>query len=314
MKKILLLDIIHETLPAKFEEAGFVCDIKKVECSNDLKKIAAGYIGIIVRNTPLITKDIIDSADSLKFIARAGSGLENIDCEYAIQKGITIINSPEGNRDAVGEHCVGLVISLLKKICYSFQEIKAGFWQREHNRGNELMGKTIGIIGYGNTGSAFAKKLSGFDVNILSYDKYKTNFGNEHVKEVTLEYLYNNAQIVSFHVPLTEETTYYANSDFFKKFAEPIILINTSRGKVVCLSDLVDAMKKNTVIAAGLDVIEYEKYNYEQLDDNSKENLQYLFTSNNVIITPHIAGITHEAKLRHAIVLFEKISEVTKKL
>lgn len=311
MRKLLLLDIVHENFPQMLNTIGFSTDI--IQTFDEAKIISmlqkVDYDGIIVRNTK-ITKSIIDSASNLRFIARAGSGIENIDYDYAHKKNIAIIHSPEGNSDAVGEHALALTICLLKNIGKSWLECKNGKWDRESNRGYELGEKTIGIIGYGNTGSAFAKKLSGIDVQILAHDKYKSNFTNKIVKESSLEDIYKYADIVSFHLPLTQETINYGNSTFFKQFHKNIVLINTSRGKIVNTAHLVEAMKCGKITAAGLDVVEYEDYNFNMLKKENNEVMNYLLSSNKVIITPHIAGITQESRYKHAQILSRKIQDL----
>lgn len=310
-KKILLLDKVHDNFPNMLKNLGFTIDFNNnIKTEEDLTKIIKPYFGIIVRSSPIITKKTIDIGDNLKFIARAGSGIENIDYEYSQTKNIKIIHSPEGNKDAVAEHTIGLIICLLKKICSSHQQIKNGKWEREINRGSEIMGKTIGIIGYGNIGSALSKKLENFNVNILAHDKYKKGFSSKYVKECSLDEIYNNADILSLHIPLTNETIYYANSDFFNNFKKPFFLINTSRGKIVNTKDLVSFIKQNKIIGAGLDVIEYEDYKFDNLSSQNNKNFSYLLNLPNVILTPHIGGITTESKEKHAIILYEKIKEL----
>jgi len=308
--KILLLDAVHPDFQGMLEHQGFSVDLATVESEEQLQKTVGGYVGIIVRSAPMITRKVIDKADLLRFIARAGSGIENIDYAYAKSRGIEVLHSPEGNRDAVGEHALALVICLLKKIVSSSIEAKNGLWHREANRGNELMGRTVGIIGYGNTGSAFAQKLSGMGVRILAFDKYRKGFGNEFVVETTLSDVMQNADIISFHVPLTDETVHYAGREFFQNCANNIMLINTSRGKVVDTIALTDAMKAGKVYAAGLDVVEWERFDFDIADFSEQESVKYLVESQSVIITPHIAGITYEARKKHADVLCKKIADI----
>lgn len=309
-KKILLLDEVHPDFPAMLEQNGFIADIAEVQDAQELKQIISGYYGLVVRSSPQITSEIIDAAEDLKFIARAGSGIESIDYGYARSKGIEVLHSPEGNCDAVGEHALGLTICLLKNIHTSSTEVQKGQWNREANRGTELMGKTVGIIGYGNTGSAFTRKLTGMGVKILAYDKYKTGFANEFVQEATLAEILKKSDIISFHVPLTQETVYYANAEFFRQCAKPVLLLNTSRGKVVSAGDLAEAMKSGIVFAAGLDVVEWETYHFDAISGASNQNAVYLLNSPSVIITPHIAGITHEAKAKHAKILLNKMKQL----
>lgn len=307
-KKILLLDKVHALFPDMLKSAGFEPHELLVDEETGLLNIIADYLGVVVRNAPKITAKTIDAGTSLKFIARAGSGLENIDVAHAERKGIRVFNSPEGNRDAVGEHALALTLCLLKKIFSSYLEVRNGIWQREPNRGSELMGKTVGIIGYGNTGSAFAHKLSGMGVEVLAYDKYKTGFSNNHVTEASLDEIQRRADIISFHVPLNEETRHYGNREFFARCVKSVIILNTSRGGVVSLSDLSNALKNGKVFGAGLDVVENESYHFNILQQQwEDEDLNFLLHHPSVIITPHIAGITVEAAHRHAEVLLKKI-------
>ncbi len=306
--KILLLDTVHPDFPAMLESIGYEVHIKSITSESELKAIIAGYKGLIVRSAPPVTASIIESADSLRFIARAGSGIESIDYAFARKKGIEVIHSPEGNSNAVGEHALGLTIGLLKKIPSSWMQVKQGLWHRESNRGTELAGMTVGIIGYGNTGTAFARKLKGMDVKILAFDKYKTGFSDDVVKETDLETLSQKSDVISFHVPLTQETHHYADNLFFSKLGKSAIVLNTSRGSVVSSEALVKAMKEGKVVGAGLDVVEWETYDFHLSKNINQKHISYLLQSDNVIITPHIAGITHEARLRHARVLIQKIS------
>jgi len=314
MRKLLLLDEVHESFTKMLIDIGFYVDMLDVKTENELLNIVSGsqYDGIIVRSTPKITSEIIDATKGLRFIARAGSGIESIDYQYAKTKDIVVLHSPEGNSDAVGEHALALTICLLKNIGKSWLECRQGLWLREQNRGNELGGKTIGIIGYGNTGSAFAKKLSGMNVQVLAYDKYKTGFSNKIVIESSLEDLYTHADIVSFHLPLTQETVNYGNSQFFEQFHKNIILINTSRGKILNTLQLIEAIKEKKITGAGLDVIEYEDYNFEKLNTTDAEVKDFFISSDKVIITPHIAGITYESMYKHAQILTQKIQDLFK--
>lgn len=260
-------------------------------------------------------KEFIDKAKNLIFIGRVGSGLDSIDVEYANAKGIACLNSPEGNRDAVGEHVIGMLLALLNKICIANNEVKNGRWNREENRGLEIKGKTIGIIGYGNMGSAFAQKLKGFESNVIAYDKYKTNFGNDFVSEVSLEKIFEETDILSLHVPLTDETTYMVNDNFINSFKSKIYLINSSRGKVVNTDDLVNNLKNGKVLGAALDVIEYEETSFEKLVAGSwkleaNPSFNYLKNVDNVILTPHIAGWTFESKIKLSMVLADKIKQL----
>lgn len=234
--------------------------------------------------------------------------MENIDVEYAEAKGIRCINSPEGNRDSLGEHTIGMLLSLLHRIHISNTEVTSGIWRREENRGLELMGQTVGIIGYGNMGAAFARRLKGFSVDVIAYDKYKRDFSDEFVREVSMQDIFRESDILSLHIPLNDETLYLVEKDYLNKFSKPIIFINTSRGKVVNTADLVEAMKSKRVAAAILDVIEYESGTFEALNSEYiPKDLEYLLKSERVIITPHIAGYSQESKFRLAKVLADKI-------
>jgi len=305
--KVLFADSVHAILNENLSSIGVECI-----CPSDINyetaiQIINDYDGLIIRSKFIIDKNFINAATKLKFIARAGSGMENIDVEYAEMKGIKCINSPEGNSVPVAEHALGLTLGLLHNINKSAKEISKGIWDRTSNKPIELNNSTIGIIGYGNTGSAFAKILSGFNVNVLSFDKYKHNYQNEFCIETSLEDILNNCNIISLHVPLTNETEYMINTDFINSVKKPFFLINTSRGKVINTSNLVNALKNGKILGAGLDVIEYEKTTFEELSSNINNDFNYLINSNKVIITPHIAGQSLQSYKRHAEILCNKI-------
>lgn len=308
--KVLFINSTNKALVDLLEKNNFECDyqpdILKSEIHNELGK----YDGVITRSKITFDKELIDKASKLKFIGRVGAGMENIDVEYAESKGIACINAPEGNRDAVGEHAVAMLLNLFNNLTRANLQVKSGIWKREANRGIEIGGKTIGIIGYGNTGSAFARKISGFGATVLSYDKYKKEYEDKYTKEVNLEDIFEQSDILSLHVPLTEETRFMVNKDFIYNFKKNIYLINTARGKVVKTSDLTKAMKKGKVLGAALDVLEYEKKSFEKLHfGDMPESFQYLIESDNVILSPHIAGWTHESDYKLAEVLANKIIE-----
>ncbi|OFX50259.1 MAG: hypothetical protein A2046_12115 [Bacteroidetes bacterium GWA2_30_7] len=305
---ILIIDHIHNDLITKLQELGFLVDYKPVIKKTEIEEIISNYNGIILRSKIRIDNILIDKASKLEFIGRAGSGLENIDTVYAEKKGITCFNSPEGNRDSVGEHTLGLLLNLLNKISKAGNEIKKGIWNRNDNWGIELKGKTVGIIGYGNMGGSFAKKLSGFEVNVIAYDKFKKDFSDSFVQEVDLETIFNRADILSLHIPLTNETQYLISSEFLNRFKKNIFLLNTSRGQIVNTKELVDCINSGKVLGAGLDVIEYENHNFENLGcKNLSEDFDYLLNSDKVIITPHVAGWSNESFYKVSMVLAEKI-------
>lgn len=306
--RVLFLDTVHPLIQKELENAGFICE--KWNQHQPIEEIAADYTGFIVRSKIKITKSVLDASPNLKFIGRVGAGLENIDLEYAEEKGIKIFNSPEGNRDAVGEHALGMLLALLNNMLIADPQVRRGIWNREENRGTEIKGKTIGIIGYGNMGSAFAEKLTGLGCKIIAYDKYKLGFGNEFVKEVDYPAIYRETDILSLHIPLTEETQMLVNEPYLSKFKKPIWLINTSRGPILNTSALLKSIEKNKVKGAALDVLEYESFSFENLAfDALPETFQQLAKTNLVILSPHVAGWTHESKYKLAKILTDKIRQ-----
>ena len=307
--KILHLDTTHPFLEKELEKIGFENHFDFDSLKSDLKLY--DYFGIIIRSRISIDKDFINKCKNLKFIARIGSGIENIDVDYAKQKGIQIISTPEGNSNAVGEHALGMLLSLLNNINSSSKELQKGIWSRESNRGIELKDKTVGLIGYGNTGKSFAKKLNGFDVNTIFYDIKKIKKDN-YANPVSLNYLKDNSDIISLHVSMTEESIGLINKNFIESCAKPFWLINTSRGSCIIINDLVKGLKDGKVLGAGLDVIAFEKKSFEKLtvNENDQSNLNYLNSSNNVILTPHIAGWTQESKIGLVKIALEKIKKL----
>ncbi|HRG36986.1 MAG TPA: 2-hydroxyacid dehydrogenase [Bacteroidia bacterium] len=309
--KILFIDSNHPILHQTLEKSGHTCDLNYKWSLEEIITNIYEYDGIVIRSRIKITKEIIDKATKLKFIARAGAGMENIDTTYAESKGIQCLHAPEGNRDAVAEHALGMLLSLFNNLCRANKEVREGKWIREGNRGVELMGKTVGIIGYGNMGSAFAERLKGFGVTVLVYDKYKKEFGNNAIKEVTLDEIFEKTDVLSLHTPLTDETHYLINDAFIKKFKKNIYIINTARGKSLNTADLVANLKSGKVAGACLDVLEYEMTSFENLDAaNLPDAFQYLIQSDKVMLSSHIAGWTHESNEKIARILAEKILAV----
>ncbi len=315
MMKILHLDTNHPLLIKQLNELGFQNHQEYRASKKDIETIISNYDGIIIRSRFTIDKTFLDAAKNLKFIGRVGAGLENIDCDYAEKKGVILISAPEGNSNAVGEHTLALLLSLFNKLNKADSEIREGKWLREDNRGLELDGKTVGIIGYGNMGKAFAKKLRGFDVDVLCYD-IKANVGDKNAKQVSLATFQEQVDVVSLHTPQTELTKKMVNSKFIHAFNKPFWLLNTARGKSVVTNDLVSALKTGKILGAGLDVLEYEKASFENLFKNNDENMpeafRYLIQAQNVILTPHVAGWTVESKEKLAQTIVDKIKAIPK--
>jgi len=307
--RVLFIDSTHKRLPEKLSEAGFIVDYNTTITPEEISNVISKYEGVIIRSKIKLDKSILDLATNLKFIGRVGAGLENIDVEYAESKGIKCFNSPEGNRDAVGEQALGMLLTLFNNIIKANSEISNGMWLREENRGIEIKGKTVGIIGYGNMGSAFAQRLKGFEANVIAYDKYKFKYSDDQISEKTLEDLFEETDILSLHIPLTEETNFMVNDDFINRFKKNIYIINTARGKVLKTDDLVKNLKSGKVLGAALDVLEYEQVSFENLHSNQTlpEAFQYLIKSKNVVLTPHIAGWTQESNIKLSEFLADKI-------
>ena len=310
---ILHLDSNHPLLIEQLNHLGFINDLDYISTKEQIEAKIHNYQGIVIRSRFKIVKEFIDKAINLQFIARVGAGLESIDCEYAISKNIELLAAPEGNSNAVGEHTLAMLLSLFNNLNQANEEVKSGNWNREENRGHELDGKTIGLIGYGNMGKSFAKKLRGFEVDVLCYDILE-NVADANAKQVTLEELQLKADVLSLHIPWTPKSDKMVNNDFINAFAKPFWLLNTSRGKNVVTDDLVTALKSGKILGAGLDVLEYEKVSFEKIFDtnsNTSNNLpeafQYLIQAKNVILTPHIAGWTVESHQRLSQVIVDKI-------
>jgi D-3-phosphoglycerate dehydrogenase / 2-oxoglutarate reductase len=308
MKKVYFLDTVHEILAQRLSAAGYSC----IDISNETYKSCCALIadahGIVIRSRFPMAEALLRFAPELEFIARSGAGMENIDESYCADRGIVLFNAPEGNRNAVGEQALGMLLDLMNRITISNNEVRRGIWSREGNRGNELDGKTVGIIGYGNNGSAFARKLRGFDVKVLACDKYKTGFGTDFVMEATLEALLTKSDVVSFHIPQNKETLWFAGQEFFDALGKPVWLLNLSRGKIVHTKSLIAAIEAGKVLGAGLDVNEFEKSSFESFfEEDMPEELKYLIASEKVLLTPHIGGWTHESYFKLSDVLADKI-------
>jgi len=306
--KILHLDTNHPILLEQLNSLGFTNDEDYTSSKAEVIAKIHLYDGLIIRSRFSIDASFLEKAKNLKFIGRVGAGLENIDCSYAKNNGITLIAAPEGNRNAVGEHCLGMLLSLFNKLNKANSEIKKGQWLREENRGVELNGKTIGLIGYGNMGKSFAKKLRGFDVEVLCYD-LKPNVSDDCCKQVSLRELQQKVDVLSLHTPQTELTKNMVNTNFIESFKKNFWLLNTARGTSVVTKDLVNALKSKKILGAGLDVLEYEKTSFEDLFTNDKipKAFQYLINSNKVLLSPHVAGWTIESKEKLAQTIVDKI-------
>ena len=307
--KILHLDKNHESLINQLNGLGFENEEDYTSSKGDIMKKIHSYDGLIVRSRIVIDNFFLDKAKRLKFIGRVGAGLENIDCEYAKNKKIELFAAPEGNRNAVGEHSLAMLLSLFNKLNKANREVKAGSWVREENRGIELDGKTIGILGYGNMGKSFSKKLKGFDVDVLCYD-LKENVADENCQQVSLAELQERSDVISIHTPQTKLTTNMVNTVFINQFKKSFWLINTARGSAVVTKDLVSGIEKGKILGAGLDVLEYEKSSFENLFlSETPKALRYLIDSDSVILSPHIAGWTQESEKKLADTIVKKIKK-----
>ena len=305
-EKILIIDDLHPAFAEKATALGFEVDDRPLITRAETLAIIKDYVGIAVRTKFRIDQELFDVAPNLKFVARAGAGLDNIDVAIANERNIQLINAPEGNRDAVGEHAIGLLLALMNNFRNADAEIRNGVWNRESNRGYELKGKTVGIIGYGFMGQQMARKLAGFEVNVIAYDKYKTGFGSEYAREVSMEEIVKHSDVLSLHIPLTKETKQMVNDEYFFHFKKPIFFINTARGEIVNTSAVLKNIKNGKILGAGLDVLEAEKFPilaeqtwFEDLKANGK-----------VILTPHVGGWTFESYRKISEVLAEKLSEM----
>jgi D-3-phosphoglycerate dehydrogenase / 2-oxoglutarate reductase len=304
--KILIIDDLHPAFAEKATALGFEVDDRPLITRAETLAVIKDYVGIAVRTKFRIDQELFDVAPNLKFVARAGAGLDNIDVAIANERNIQLINAPEGNRDAVGEHAIGLLLALMNNFRNADTEIRSGVWDREGNRGYELKGKTVGIIGYGFMGQQMARKLAGFEVNVIAYDKYKTGFGSEYAREVSMEEIVKHSDVLSLHIPLTKETKQMVDDEYFFHFKKPIFFINTARGEIVNTSAVLKNIKNGKILGAGLDVLEAEKFPilaeqtwFEDLKANGK-----------VILTPHVGGWTFESYRKISEVLAEKLSEM----
>jgi len=305
--KILIIDDLHPAFKNRAEELGYeVDDLPKITRAETMAAISA-YDGIAVRTKFKIDRELMEATPNLKFVARAGAGLDNIDEAYASERNIQLINAPEGNRDALGEHALGLLLSLSNNFRQSDIEIRNGIWNREGNRGWELKGKTVGIIGYGFMGSSMARKLSGLEVNVIAYDKYKTGFSDQYAKECSMEEIVKHSDVLSLHIPLTAETRQMVNEEYLYHFKKNIFFINTARGEIVDTKAVLAAIKSGKIIGAGLDVLEAEKF------PNLGEQSWYeeLKASPKVILTPHVGGWTFESYRKISEVLGEKLANLS---
>jgi D-3-phosphoglycerate dehydrogenase len=305
-KNILIVDDLHPIFIEQVQALGYTCNYQPLIKLDEVLSIITGYEGLMVRSKFQVDRAFLNAAVNLKFIARAGAGMDNIDEAYAAEKGITLVNAPEGNRDAVGEHAVGMLLSLMNNLNRADAEVRAGLWQREANRGYELKGRTVGIIGYGNMGQSFARKLKGFEVDVIAYDKYKTGYSDAYAREVSMEEIVKHAEVLSLHVPLTPETNGLVNDEYLFHFRKPIFLLNTSRGKVVQTQAVLNAIKQGKILGAGLDVLEVEKFPalgqqawFDELKNSGK-----------VLLSPHVAGWTFESYRKISKVMAQKIKNL----
>lgn len=311
MPKILFLNASHPILRQQLEEAGFVCEEDLESSEAALAEKIASYDGIVLRSRVSVGPGLIDRAVNLRCIAREGVGLEHIAVEYAESKGIAVLTSPEGSRDTVGEHALGLLLGLLNHLSRADRQIRQGIWIREGNRGVEIKGKTVGILGYGNMGSAFARKLQGFEARVIAYDKYKKDYGDAFAEAVSLEQLWEETDLFSIHIPYMPSNHYFIDGPFLERFRKPVYLVNTARGTVLHTAGLVEGLQSGKVLGAALDVLEYEESSFEHFNPLSgPPPMQYLLQAENVVLSPHIAGWSFESKKGHAEVLAKKIRDI----
>ncbi len=303
--KVLITETIHESIVPALENMGYEVHYKPKIDRKGILEILANYLGVIIRSKTPADKELISAGKNLKFIARSGAGMDQVDVEFAQHQNIALLNAPEGNRDAVAEHTLGMLLNLINKMREADNQVRNKIWDREGNRGVELMHRTFGIVGFGYMGTAVSKRLRGFGCKIIAYDKYKKGFANEFVEEVSLTELFERADIVSFHVPLTTETKFFVNDEFIESFKKNIIILNTARGEILALKTLVKYLNLGKILAAGLDVLENEKM--KKLSDEQGRLMSELFQMNNVLFTPHVGGWTVESYIKISETLGAKI-------
>ena len=305
MLKCLVVDPMHQSLFTMLQPLGWQVDYHPNMTRADIREKHMGYQGMIIRSKTVVDRDLLGEEPTVRFIGRAGAGLDNLDLDFLASKNIAVIHAAEGNRDAVGEFSIGILLSLMRNIPRAHQEVINGIWLRESNRGSEIMGRTVSIIGFGNMGEAFARRLSGFGCKILVYDKYKRGLTTDLWEEADMQRIFSETDILSLHIPLTDETRSMVNTTYLSKFKKKIILINTARGEIVPLADLAESFSMGFVRAAALDVLENEKLN--ELTPVQREGFRNLVSGGNVIFTPHIAGWTVESHIKINVALVEKI-------
>jgi len=309
--KVLFIDTAHEILQTRLEEMGYQCDYFPDYDYSDYMKCIGEYTGVVVRSKIKLDKAILQKAVRLRFIGRVGAGMENIDLSFARSQNIACLNSPEGNRDAVAEHALGMILSLRNHLIRVNTQVRQGIWLRAENRGFEMKGKTLAIIGYGNMGKALAQRLSGFEMNVIAYDKYLSNFSDQYAREVALDEVYQTADIISFHVPLTEESRYMFHKGWIEQMKKPFYLINTARGPVVKTDDLLQALDAGQVLGAALDVLEFEGTSFEKLKQaHLPKTYSQLLKSDKVLLSPHIAGWTVESHIKLSSFIADKIEKL----
>jgi D-3-phosphoglycerate dehydrogenase len=306
--QVLITDEVHEALTKGLEEKGFEVLSFTGSGKSELLPMLSTIEGLVVRTKLQIDKEIIDAAPRLKFIARAGAGMDNVDEAYAVTRGIACFNAGEANADAVGEHAAGMLLMLMNNLLRADRQVRNKTWLREENRGIEIKGKCVGIVGYGNTGKAFARKMSGFEARVIAYDKYLVNYGDRFAEACRMEQIFSAADIISFHIPLTVETRHLVNSDYLEQFRKPLYLLNLSRGPVVKTEDLVEALRSGKLKGCALDVLENEKL--ETMSEHEQAQFDYLVNSDRVVLSPHIGGWSTESYQKISTVLLAKILEL----